>query len=397
MGVASAMGLAPELLAANLNQATGNSGVPPEYLLAEGSAYLNTGTLGPTPRVVLDRVIQTWQDLESNPTFTVYGDSPVHPLPDRVRQQAADFVGCSADELMITRSTTDAMNNIAQGMLLNRGDRVLTTDQEHEGGTDCWHYVARRRGIIVDTVRITPTDLDPTALVQRFADAITRDTKVVSVSHVFCTTGLRMPVTEIAKLAKDRNILFVVDGAQAVGAIDVNVKAIGCDAYAASGHKWLLGPKGTGLLYVKKEAQESIAPIQWQEGHNYIAGATGVGSIPLVAGLGAAIELAQARGLARIEAHNLALRNRAYTALAEIPKVKIMSAPPGPLATALLGIAIPDSFDPRKFTVSLREKYNLTVRTATKSWYNGIRIGPHIFNTEDDIDRVIHALRTELA
>src|SRR4051812_40952855 len=114
-GAASLMGLAPELLTAATDQASGKSGDHSEYLLAENSAFLNTGTLGPTPRAVLDRVVQVWHELETNPVFTVYGDSPVHQVADRVRQQAADFLGCELKELMITRSTTEAMNTIAQG------------------------------------------------------------------------------------------------------------------------------------------------------------------------------------------------------------------------------------------------------------------------------------------
>ncbi|MGH9940689.1 MAG: aminotransferase class V-fold PLP-dependent enzyme, partial [Blastocatellia bacterium] len=98
------------------------------------------------------------------------------------------------------------------------------------------------------------------AVCLRFAAAITRNTRVISVSHVLTSTGLRMPVAELAALARDRGVLCVVDGAQAVGQIAVNVSALRCHAYAASGHKWLMGPKGTGLLYVSPDAADAIAP-----------------------------------------------------------------------------------------------------------------------------------------
>jgi selenocysteine lyase/cysteine desulfurase len=368
-----------------------------EYMLEEDAVFLNTGTLGLTPRPVLERVVEVWQELEENPVSTVYGNSRIHALPDQVRALAAQSLGCSTDELMITRSTSEAMNTIAEGMKLAEGDHVLTTDQEHEGGSDCWKYLARRRGIVIDVMRITPADLDMKALVDRFASAITARTKVISVSHVLCTTGLRMPVTSLANLANHYEIKLVIDGAQAVGGMEVNVKEIGCHAYAAAGHKWLLGPKGTGLLYISKDKQDAIAPISWQGGQTYIAGATGVGSIPLVAGLGRAIELMQSRGFADVERHNTGLRNRLYSGLQHIPKARIMSAPPGPLATALIGVAIPDHIDPQKFAFTLHDQYKVTVRTATKEWYNGIRLSPHVYNTDEHIDRALNAIRTELA
>ena len=106
-----------------------------------------------------------------------------------------------------------------------------------------------------------------------------------------------MPIAEISALARERGILCIVDGAQAVGAISVNVKALGCHAYATSGHKWLMGPKGTGLLYVSSEASAAIQPIQWQDGHRYGAESAGVGPQPLVIGLGAAIERMQVIGM----------------------------------------------------------------------------------------------------
>jgi selenocysteine lyase/cysteine desulfurase len=90
-------------------------------------------------------------------------------------------------------------------------------------------------------------------------------TRVISVSHVITSTGLRMPVREIVALARSRNILTIIDGAQAVGNIEVDVKAIGCDAYAAPGHKWLMAPKGTGFLYIRKEAASQIQPVEWTE------------------------------------------------------------------------------------------------------------------------------------
>ena len=103
----------------------------PEYMLEPGLNYLNTASLGPTPRTVLDKVLKAWYELELNPVMMAYGNGAVHVATDHAREQVAALVGCAADELLITRSATDAMNCVALGLNLDRGDRVLTTDVEH--------------------------------------------------------------------------------------------------------------------------------------------------------------------------------------------------------------------------------------------------------------------------
>ena len=260
-------------------------------------------------------------ELETNPVGMVYGNGASHRATDVVREQAAALLGCTADELLLTRSTTEAMNSVATGIRWMSGDRVLTTDQEHDGGSLGWRHVARRHGVAIDRIEIATTDHDPGRIVDRLAAALTPKTRVVSVSHVITTTGLRMPIREIAALARSRGVLCVVDGAQALGHVPVDVRALGCDAYAACGHKWLLGPKGTGLLYISKDAEDRIQPVQREDGRRFVAHSTGIGSLPLIAGLGVAIEAAQARGAAAIERRILDLRARAYAGMQAIPKL----------------------------------------------------------------------------
>src|SRR6185436_7044435 len=140
------------------------------------------------------------------------------------------------------------------------------TDQEHPGGRACWDYVARRYGVALDVAVIPPGENDAQAIVHRMGSMITPRTRVLSFSHVLSSTGLRMPVAELSALARSRGTIAVVDGAQAAGGIPVDLKALGCHAYATSGHKWLLAPKGTGLLYLSEELGTAIEPIALQSG-----------------------------------------------------------------------------------------------------------------------------------
>jgi selenocysteine lyase/cysteine desulfurase len=280
---------------------------------------------------------------------------------------------------------------------LAAGEAVLTTDQEHHGGTAGWHYRARRDGIRIDRVPVPPGERDAAAILGRFAAAIRPETRVISVSHVLFTTGLRMPVARIAALARARGLLCVVDGAQAAGAIPVDVAAIGCHAYAASGHKWLMGPKGTGLLYVSRDAVGRIEPMPWELGRNYGAESAGLGPQPLAAGVGAAIEAMQAIGMAEVERRILGLRNRAWHALARVPGLAMASPPPGPLASALVSIRLHDAVEARPLALRLRDRHNVIARAIPAEWYNGLRFSPHLFNTDQDIDAAVAALRAELA
>ena len=368
---------------------------PDDFLFEPGLVYLQTGSLGPTPRPVMDRTVAAWRELERNPVFHGYGDLE-HAL-DTVRENAAAFLGATADETVLTTCTTDGMNRVALGLGLSAGDRVLTTDQEHPGGRSCWDFLARTRGVSIDEVKIEPGEHDAKAIVDRFERAVTPRTKVVSFSHVLSSTGLRMPVADLSALARTHDCVSVVDGAQAVGGIAVNVKQLGCDVYATSGHKWLLGPKGTGVLYVSASLGNRLELITLQLGHAAYTGATGVSNIPGIIGLGAAVDYVKGRGITAVEAHNLALRDRLDRALASVSRLNIVSARERTLATPLLTYRLPDQSDAGEVYERLRQKHRVIVKVVPTNWFNGQRISTHLFNTEQDVDALVAALRAELA
>ena len=368
-----------------------------QYLFSPGLIYFGTATMGPCPRQVIEETVRAWYELETNPTGMGYGHGTTIAAAEGVRERAANLLGSSTDEIIITRSTTDGMNAIAQGLRLTRGQRVLTTDQEHPGGRSCWEYLAHQQGVEIDRIRIPAGENDARAIVDRFAAAITGDTRVISVSHILSSTGLRMPIADISALAKAHGIVCVVDGAQAVGGVQVNVKSLGCHAYATSGHKWMMGPKGTGLLYLSRDPGTLVEPIQLQGGRTYYSQSSGVGNLPGVVGLGMAIDSMKAQGMPSIESHNVALRNRFYDGLQRVPKVRVVSAEPGPLATPLITFTLPPDIDSQSLTDTLRDKHRVIVKMVPKEWLNGIRLSPHIFNTEKEVDAVVGILRSELA
>jgi len=365
------------------------------FLIPEGLAYMNNGSLGPCPRSVIAATLEALRQLERNPVDEYYG--PLIQRAERVRAQAAEFLGCGPDEIAITDNTTQAMNTIAQGLDLQRGDRVLTTDHEHPGGSVCWEYYARRRGVQVDRIRLPVPPASEKEILGLLAAKLTPQTRVISVSHVTFTTGLRMPVRRIAALAGANGSLLVVDGAQAPGVLQVNVKELGCDAYATSAHKWMLSPKGTGLLYISSKARESIDPLLLQHGPGVYTASVGTRNLPAVIGLGAAMDFLNAIGRQKVEERALRLRQTMFDQLTAQGGVRPISPPQGEMASALTTFQLPPSADCQAFGRTLRDKHRIIVKAVPHWGLNGIRVSAHLYNSEDDVGRLIGALREELA
>jgi len=369
-----------------------------DFGLPPGVIHLNTASAGPTSERVLQRAIAAWYKIESDPVRMSYGADPdsVVSAADAVRGKAAMLVGCTPDEILLTSGTTDGITTIAHGIRLREGDHVLLTDQEHEGGETGWLHRQRLDGIVIDRVSIPIGDHDTVAILRRFESGIGPRTRAISVSHVLSPTGLRMPIAEIASIARSRGVLCIVDGAQAVGEIAVDVKALGCDAYAASGHKWLMGPKGTGFVYISQDAGDVIAPPEWLMGKRYGSNSQGLGPMTLAIGLGEAIDRMMEICMSRVEQHNLALARRIHAAFADMPELEVVSPPPGPLSTALVAARIPDAIDSRILRQRMQDRHGVIIKMAEKRWLNGIRLSPHIFNDDVEVEKALSALRSEL-
>jgi selenocysteine lyase/cysteine desulfurase len=370
-----------------------------EFLLEPGLVHLNTGTYGLSTRLVRERMAAAARLFESNPVLQGYKQAPdtVLGMAEAARGRCSELLGCRLDEVLLTHGTADALGQVAASIDFPAGSRVLTSGAEHDSGVLCWRWLARRRGGFVDVVACPPEETDVAAIVQRFAQALRPETKVICVSDVLAWTGLRLPIRELAQLAHAHGALMVVDGAQSIGHVPVDVAAMGVDAYAASGHKWLCGPKGTGMLYVRSDPAQRIFPVAWEDGTQQNGEA--MGGCPLVAaiGLGAAIEHYQQRGPAAEFARNVGLRNQLWEMLREIPGIAPLGPPPGPQATALLGFRLPGDVNAIKLRSALLAKHRINIRAVDVNQWNGLRASWHLYNDEADLNRLLEALRVQLA
>jgi isopenicillin-N epimerase len=217
---------------------------------------LASAVRGVAPRVVSDAVIDTYRRVNE---FRGGGNYTLETR-DRVRKRLAAQVGCNADELALTRNTTDGVVTVLFGMKLKAGDEILTTDQEHEPFYGALYQRAAREGVAIKRVSIPTPAAQSQDLASAIETAITPRTRLIFVCHVYLS-GQIFPVRQICNLVRGRGIQVLVDGALAFGHIPIDVKALGCDYYAASLHKWGGGPMGTGLFYARKEHVPTLPPL----------------------------------------------------------------------------------------------------------------------------------------
>ena len=367
------------------------------FLIPPGVAYCNTGTLGASPREVVDALTQGLRRIETELADWPYEQADGEPLTgyqklEDVRALAAKFVNASVPEIAFTQNATMGMNFLANGLDLVAGDEVISTDQEHGGGISPWRLLAKRRGVIVKELALEPALAQgPEAVVQLFAAAMTRKTKVVMFSHITSGLGALLPARELCALARQGNALAIVDGAQAVGQIQVDVKALGCDGYVGSPHKWMMAPKGTGFMFLRRDVQHrfwtTLASYQWdnQEDGAFRFMQFGTGSVPVVEGLTAALRFIDRIGMARIERWDAQLTNRLRDGLAQIPAVRVAS-PVDPRLTAAITTFRVDGMKAKALQDALWAR---KVRVRAQNDNRGVRLSAHMYLSPADVDTIL--------
>jgi L-cysteine/cystine lyase len=259
-----------------------------EFPVFEGLHYLNAGTEGPVPRRAADAVHERIErETTQGRCGRPYMDE-VMALADSLREGYARLLGCRPEEVALTGSTTDGVNTVLAGLDLRPGDEILTSDEEHPGLLAPLGRARRRYGV---SVRVVP--------LERLADAVSGRTRLIACSHVSYVSGAMPDAQALAATG----VPVLLDAAQALGAIPVDVAALGCVFYAASGQKWLCGPEGSGCLYVRPDRLDELV-IPWP----------GYGSL---AEPGKALELEPAQGTARLD-HGFPVPMRSAWALAAL-------------------------------------------------------------------------------
>ncbi len=227
-----------------------------QFNVVDGLTFMNNGTYGPTPRVVVDAFRRYNDALAEDPTNNYWNEGR-----DAVRTRMAAFVGATADEIALTRSTSEGMNIFIKGLDWKAGDEVVFCTHEHGGGIQPLMQIEARYGVKLVRVEVPSPPESPEQIVKIFERAITAKTRLLMVSHMTYVTGLVTPIKALSDLAHSKGALISVDGAHPLGMLDLNLAATGIDHYAAAGQKWLLAGTGTGVCYIKRDVQDRIWPL----------------------------------------------------------------------------------------------------------------------------------------
>ena len=380
-----------------------------QFALKPGIIYMNTGTEGAMPRRVISRLHKHFKEFASNPWDAVIEHECYSYSMPEVVSTVAEFLGADTEEIVMTTNTTEGMCFTANGLDLQEGDEVVTTLHEHSAGLCCWELLRERRGVTVNQIELPTPAENNDEIIVAFEDAITPQTKVMSFCHINYTTGLRMPVKELCQLARDNNIISVVDGAHAIGMLNVNLHDLGCDFYATSPHKWLNAPPGTGVLYMREDVQELVWPtiteVSASKGRTSIYQIRGQQCTPAYRGVIDAIDFQRAIGKDKIEERILSLSSYLKAKIMENwGEEKLFSPTDEALSSGLVSFnPSDDPFSAEKVKVftPLKDEYHIVTRpvgfkdkhTDTEQ-VKALRVSTHIFNNYNQIDTLISTIKT---
>lgn len=367
-----------------------------QYPLEAGLLYLNAANVCPASRLVMDRHIEYLRDFHANPSFQ--NRDKYVALRESLREKLARMLRVSADEIAITRNTSEGSNIIVKGVDLKPGDEVLITDHNHPSNNDSWKVRAKRDGFVVKSLPVPIPAPSAEKLVADFERAITLRTRVIAITHVTSTTGIQYPAREIAALARRRDIYVHLDGAQSFGALDVNLADIGCDSYSASAHKWLMGPLEAGILWVRNDRIPQIWPSIVTAGWtDHLKGARklevfGQRDDPRVVALEAAVDFINLVGMPAVEARLRALATRAKVQLREIPNIELKTNLEPGLSGGVVKFRLKNMPTKQAYD-TLWEKHRLAIAMTPSGGAEGLRFSPHVYNSLEEVDAAVAAVK----
>lgn len=369
------------------------------FPLTKDWTYLNNGTFGPSPYPVIEAVHKGMADEDVLGNYGGY-EATVPKL--------AKFVGTNDDEIALTHNVTEGINIACWGLPLQKGDEVILTTHEHVGNALPWLNRRKLDGIVIKT--FTPADTADETL-NRINALITKKTRVIASPHIPCTQGQILPVKEICALARQRGIYSIIDGAHGPGMLAMDLHDIGCDTYASCCHKWMLGPKGTGFLYVRKGFQDTLQnyfvgggsdDAKWNmmakppvmggyamSAHRYYGGTQ---PSSLYKGVNAAIDFIETIGFDNIHRRLMYLGKYTQDRLIEMDdKVELLTPVEERSRCAVNGFRIIGK-DYKKF-YELCAENKIRIRMVPENRLNSLRVSTHIYNNTDEVDKLMELIK----
>ncbi len=362
--------------------------VPPEL------AVMNAANLCPASRTALETLQRETQSVDRDPSPN--NRARLYPEKENTRKALAEFLRVTPDEIIITRNTSESNNLVSNGLDLKAGDEVIVHGDNHPSNLNAWREKGRRFGFTVVTVEQKNPHPGHDYYADAFTRAITPRTKVLCFTHLSSTVGDLMPAKELCRIARERGVLTLVDGAQSFGLLDVNLGDMQPDFYSGSAHKWPCGARECGVLFVNRTAQARL----WPSIYSAYPGAVGFSRTfegfgqrdeATMIALRAALAFQDKVGRAAIEERGRQLATQLVAGLGKLPGVKVWTSPSPELRAAVVSF-LPGTLDANKLATALYEKDKIGITTRGGQDRAGIRVSPHFYNSPTEVDRLLAAL-----
>lgn len=358
------------------------------FSVTRGIVNLNNGGVSPSPRIVTEAFVRyTWQQ-EDATAYTMW--QLLEPQSETIRTGLAEIFGCDAEEIAITRNASESLEILLMGMDFKSGDEILTTTQDYGRMLTTLKQRELREGLKLNLIKVPIAPKDVNDLATPFERAITPKTKMILMAHQINLTGQIMPVRKVCEMARAKGIETIVDGAHAFAQFDFKRDDLQCDYYGTSLHKWLYAPKGTGMLYVKKDKIPKVWALMAAEDKNKNDirkfEEIGTHSAAMRLAIGEAVLFHNAIGGKRKEARLRYLSRYWMNKLKDVPKIGFNTSFDENQSCAIANIKI-EGVDPVQIGSYLMAKHKIFTTPIVHEEFTGIRITPNVYTTLWELDR----------
>lgn len=363
------------------------------FSVTRGIINLNNGGVSPSPRIVTEALVRyIWQQ-EDATAYTMW--QILEPQSETIRTGLAEVFGCDREEIAITRNASESLEILLMGMDLKSGDEILTTTQDYPRMLTTLRQREKREGLVLKLIKIPVPPKNLNEITAAFERGITSRTRLILIMHQVNVTGQITPVKAVCDMARARGIETIVDGAHSFAQFHFQQKDLGCDYFGTSLHKWLYAPKGTGMLYVKRDKIEKIWPLMAAETKqaNDIRKFEEIGThsaAPKLA-IGEALLFHNGIGGKRKEARLRYLSRYWMNRLRDVPKVRFNTSFDPAQSCAIANVQI-EGINPSAIGSYLFDKHRIFTTPIIHEEFQGIRITPNLYTTLGELDRFCNVM-----
>lgn len=373
------------------------AGIRGEYKLKPDYINLESGYYNILPKEILENFIQHIRDVNFQGSYymrTVQWDNKKN-----MAAKVAGLVGCTTEELILTRNTTESLDMIIGGIHWNAGDEAVMAEQDYGSMLEMFKQVAKRYGVVNKVISVPNHPASDEEIVNLYASAITEKTRLLMVCHIINITGQILPIRKICDMAHSKGVEVLVDGAHAIAHIQFNIPDLHCDYYGASLHKWLAVPLGVGILYVTKEKIGKIWPLiaEGERKEDDISRLNHIGTHPVHTDLAISdsIDFYRKIGAERKESRLRFLQQYWTSKVRDIENV-VLNTPADPTRSCGIANVGIKGMNPSVLADTLLKKYTIYTVAIDGANVHGCRITPNVFTTVAELDILVKALK-ELA